>query len=234
MRYFTPAVWLILAPPLFAGPIKDEVVAPYVEVRTHADQPGGAGTVIEVGGKKLILTAHHVVSEVKGRELNLGGLKTTLPPVVWIGYDRGGRRVEQSATVVWHSPIEEDGGCDLALLLPADDTDLIAAKVLGVNDTTEGEDAWTIGTPGRLRGSLDRTVINRPKFEWTGRPFILVNGNGTYGSSGGGMYVLRGGVWHLAGVVVRMHHTGNPKSPLMCQTPETIGSFLKSYVEAKK
>lgn len=235
----------LIACAAIAGPIKDQIILPYVEIRS--DKGTGSGTVIKVGDETLVLTAGHVVSD------NVGSLSKSVwnvigkvivaddpPRPVKLYKDFGGKESLTEADIVFYSPPEEEGGHDLALLKPRNCTGLTPARVAqaGILKDMEGEDCWYIGTPMGLHQSLEKSIISIVGRKWDKNLYTVVNGCGTFGNSGGGLFIR---TWNadsaekylLCGVVCRTANT-SPKHPLMCQTPETIQEFLTHYKGSKK
>jgi hypothetical protein len=140
-----------------------------------------------------------------------------------------GKEVERWCEIVLYSPPEESGGHDLALLKPRDPAGLKAAKFTGKTPVEAGQTCWYVGTPNGLHRSLEKSVINQTDFEagyLGGNSYYLANGNGWYGTSGGGIFVMEGEEFLLIGVVVRLVWA-DARTPVICQTQETITGFLE-------
>lgn len=237
-----PSLFLIPTPAtnrtVDADALEKEVLAPYVQV-TASWSGTGAGTVIEVDGEKLILTAGHVVegyasepapqTDEKGNKV-VPEEKTIRK--ITIRKETAETASELEAAVLWYSPPEEQGGNDLALLRPYKADTLRAAPLLDRGILHLGESTWYIGTPAGLHARLERSIVAVRGFRLYGRNWTITNGCGYYGSSGGGLYVLRDGRYVLAGVVTRMF-TNNPKGALLVKTPADIRGFLESYKKHK-
>jgi S1-C subfamily serine protease len=219
--------------------LQRQVVDPYVQVSTNYGT--GSGTALQVGGKVLVLTAGHVVEEVhEAKGKNDGKEKVKLI--------KKSHKVsfEVEAEVVAYSPADDasPAGHDLALLLPAGGFALATAELIAKGDPLElGEDAWTIGTPGGLHASLDRSIISitHKTIQEPGKAaypdsFVVVNGNVWYGSSGGGLFVRRATGYKLCGVVVRAVASPSdyPKCPGGAKNQETIHAFLEAYLKGTK
>ena len=233
----TPILFLttIISPALLTTPkvcaptqielLPAEVVAPYVEVLNPAQKGRGAGTVIEVDGEVLVLTAGHVVAGYKVKDAE------DLPAT--ISKKALDLTESQPADVIWYSPVEEEKGHDLALLRPRNAKNLKPARLLLTPDIKIGEPTWYIGTPMGEHGRLERSIVaslgeRRLNHKWLG-----TNGCGYFGNSGGGLYVERGGHYHLAGVVTRISGS-YPKAMVLSKTPQDILGFLDSYRQSKK
>jgi len=203
-------------------------------VEVSANGATGSGTIIAHKGDMLVLTAAHVVADcvkpktVKYRDVN--GVEYTkieqqYLPVTVSQSSKAGTRTWR-CKIVLYSPIEEEGGHDLALLLP-EKAEGMHAAFRSQAPLEPGQDCWYIGTTLGLHRSLEKSIINRVEFEWEGNPFYVVNGNGSFGNSGGGLFVRHANKYILVGVVVRIWR--GHATPLMCQTQETIAAFLEEY-----
>lgn len=212
-----------------AGSVKTDVVAPAVSVREHRDAPCGSGTVIRLDGEVLILTAAHVVD---------GAAKKGDP--VYLAVRQGGDVETRRCRIVaygWSGG--PDSGPDLALLRPDRAAGLDAAEVLRADDAAldHGETVFYCGDGAGLHRSLERSIINAPEWEPDDEPYrtyTRVNGLGWYGHSGSGLFVRRRDRWVLAGVVVMLERGRDPKSPLLCETPQTVRTFLARYATGRK
>lgn len=227
-----------------AGTLKGDVIAPYVEIQSSYGWGNGAGTCLQVDGETLILTAAHVVA----RNIKVRGAKFTPSKVYYYkqewdipfptlpsigGWHLDPLPASREADLVWYDPPEEEKGHDLALLRPRHAEGLRAAP-LGLSETLEvGEDCWYVGTPNGLHGALERSIINRTDHQMGGNTFTVVNGNGWYGNSGGGLFVKREGGYRLVGVVTRGIGANNPKCPLGAESPVAIRRVLEEYKKAK-
>lgn len=214
--------------------LKGQVIDPYVEVR--AGEGIGSGTVIEFNGEVLVLTAAHVVgccvkdtkASVQDKDAkDVGQVERHYEPVT-IRRISPLRQLDVQADIVLFSPVEESGGHDLALLKPRSTEGLKATRFSASAKMRPGQDAWYIGTPIGLHRSLEKSIINQTDMAWHGNIFTVTNGNGTFGNSGGGLFVRDDRGFCLVGVVVRKAHGGD-NSPLMCQTQKTILAFLTKY-----
>lgn len=221
------AFLLLLAVLLAAGGIAkagvpEGVVAPYVQIG------GGSGTVIQLDGKPYVLTAFHVVEDMMwdvSVYYDVFGTKHEVKKRAEVPF-KDARGCPYKGKVVFHTPVEEDGGHDLALLEVLGDPRGLHAAALDLDaEMTPGRAVWYIGTPAGVAASLERSIVSRTDYEgWT-----MVNGNGWYGNSGGGLFVKRHGAFYLCGVVVRMTGTDNPKAAVLAQKPSTIKEFLSQY-----
>lgn len=188
---------------LFAGPIRaglrSEVLAPSVTVESNGGT--GAGTIVSVRGFVYVLTCSHVVPES-------GFATCTLCD---------GRKFEGMV-------IDRSDKPDLALLIPltADRAKLLCAEVWSGAPPPEGTDVWTVGSPGGLRHSLDKTVVNQVH-----DGYIVVNGGVWFGSSGGGVFARQDGKWRLTAVVARA--AADPRS--YPKTPAEAEVGLRAFLE---
>lgn len=223
-----------------AGTIQQDIVEPYVEI--NAGNSFGSGTVIAVGGQVVVLTAAHVVksavNETRSRWLDAAGqahecVERKYQPVTLVKKCSRCRR-EWQAEIVLYSPPEEQGGHDLALLKPLDATGLKAARFEAATEVEIGADCWYIGTPRGLHASLEKTIVNKldhVEEHLPGQRYYVVNGHGTYGNSGGGVFVKVGDNHRLIGVVCRIAGwpDAGPKHCLACQRLDTLAAFLALY-----
>lgn len=196
--------------------VREEVIAPYCEVRGATGT--GAGVHIRWKGETLVLTAAHVVEDDRAHE--------TRPRLIFRGQGED-RSIE--AEIVAYTRTVNAGGYDLALLKPAKKLDGRPAKLLLELELEVGEDAFMIGTPAGQYGQLDRCLISTTDFPVTGfkRTVTVVSGAGWYGNSGGPIYVEREGHWVLAGITTHLAQRENPRSPSLCQTPASIAKLLR-------
>jgi hypothetical protein len=213
-----------------AADIQKQVVAPYVQINS----PGGtgSGTLVQIDGKELVLTAGHVAREAvaakkDGKDVSVQLLKLT-----------GGKQTSLPADVAYFSDTEENGGHDLALLAPIGPTGWTPARVLaesaGGTGLEVGEDVYYIGTPAGLHASLEKSIVSRTDYLFPGGGRdrdVIVNGNVWFGNSGGGVFVKRPEGFLLAAVVVRSAADPRqyPKCPGACKSPEVIRAFLDDY-----
>lgn len=205
--------------------LPEEVLAPYVEVGSPGGGGTGAGTVIEVEGEKLVLTAGHVVDgyKVKGEDERPATIRKQAE----------GLTSSQPADVIYFSPVEEKRGNDLALLRPRNAKGLKPARLLLTPELQVGEPTWYVGTPMGEHSRLERSIVALLHYQALKRDWIATNGCGYFGNSGGGLYVERGGHYRLAGVITRI--SGNyPKAMVMSKTPQDIARFLAAYRQSQK
>jgi hypothetical protein len=232
LALLTQIVFLMTDAAGLAGSVKTDVVAPAVSVREHRDAPCGSGTVIRLDGEVLILTAAHLVD---------GAAKKGDP--VFIAVRQGGDVETRRCRIVsygWSGG--PDSGPDLALLRPDRAAGLAAAEVLRDDDAAldHGETVFYCGDGAGLHRSLERSIVNAPDWEPVDagvgpyRTYTRVNGLGWYGHSRSGLFVRRRDRWVLAGVVVMLERARDPKSPLLCETPQTVRTFLDRYATGRK
>lgn len=219
--------------------IEAEIVSPYVEVQLHGT---GAGTVIEIDGEVLVLTAAHVVegysSETKKPYTDENGKPadetTQNIDIPTIRKKAGNDEMKGEAPVVWYSAPEESGGDDLALLKPKSPAGLKAARLLLTDNLRWGETTYYIGTPAGMHSRLERSIVSLRHARLLDRTWTATNGCGWYGNSGGGLYVERDGHYVLAGVVTRKEVSNNPQNMIYAKLPTDIEKFLASYRKHKK
>jgi S1-C subfamily serine protease len=184
-------------------PAIEDVTSPCVSVVVD-DRLQGAGVTILWGGRVCVLTAGHVVN---------GGQK--------FGVRRAGGRTVECELIKQGNPV------DLALLCPLDNLDCPAALLCSVEALKPGESLWTIGAPGGLEGSLHPATVDVPCVRYRGRHYLRYAGDGWYGNSGGGVYVLRGGKWMLCGITVMLADPRNPRTPCYAERHTAIQAFLR-------
>jgi hypothetical protein len=200
------------APPAVPS-FERQVLAPYVEVRRGGAV--GSGVVIRWRGKLRVLTCSHVAGDAKTVTLRQE--------------DDQGKVTIWSARVKRRSKLDEPGNdpVDLALLEPKAPLGLLPCRLSpGSLRLVAGEPCWYVGTPKGMHRSLERSIVNRPLMRLWGGKRVVVNGNGTYGSSGGPMFVRRGKQYVLAGIVSCFQRTNDARAPMGCESAETIRRFL--------
>jgi hypothetical protein len=213
--------------------LDDEVVAPYVEVRLSDGGRCGAGTVISYvccgHADVYVLTAGHVVDANKESEGDKHSMLVRKESEK--GFDASREWIADIVKVSF------DETHDLGLLKVRNPDGMKAARYTGKVGLGRGQDCWYIGTNGGLHGWLEKSIIARPQYETTRemwgkhtKPvcYVGVNGNGYYGNSGGGLFVLDSGHYRLVGVVVELARP-NEKSPLLAVRQQEITEFLASY-----
>lgn len=199
--------------PLAACDARREVAQPnivetaqqsYVGIaRTLDGGVGGSGVCVQFLNRRCVLTAAHCVEEGKD----------TLVVVA---------REKRSE----HKVIASDAKMDLAVLDAPDlDRLYVYHYTIGVN---VGEDAVHVSTPGGVEGSLGKGYVSKAEFDhpYT-RIFVLVTGRAYAGDSGSGVFVLRNGRPHLAGIAVITVWRGGPLG-VVCG--ESIVTFLKTHM----
>ncbi len=207
--------------------IDREVADPYVEIMSDKDVCIGAGTVLNVRGEIVVLTAGHVAQAVQQ-----AGKKAHLRKC-----DGEGASRQWVADVF---KVDFTDTHDLGLLTLKNTTGLVAARYTGKVKLNRGQDCWYIGTPGGLHGFLEKSIISVPLYmsdmkEWARgeedearrepTPRTAFNGNGYYGNSGGGLYVVEGGTYTLVGVVVELARP-DPRTPCFAVEQTAINKFL--------
>lgn len=201
---------LVFASQVFGSNVDTQMVSPYVEIQTASGV--GAGVVIDVGGKQVVLTAKHVVDDVT-------------ECVILKRNDDDDLETRWIADVVAKSET-----ADLAIVKPRTPTGLTSANLCGCVKLERGEDAWYVGTPTGLHASLDKTIINRPSYliddQWNKRKYTFLNGNAWYGNSGGPAFVKRGDDYFVIGIIVRLAVI-TPRTPMAAERLEAIVEFLE-------
>jgi hypothetical protein len=227
---------------VWGGPsLRKEVVDNAVIL--HVPGAAGSGTLIDVNGERLVLTAAHVVDSCYTTEtfsyLDGEGKEHVKTRVKVAGLEavfRDGTRLKGKP--VWSNQMWRVDGLDLALVKL--DGDLSKRSVAATDFLSdrfeEGEDAAYCGYGAGVEFSLEKTIVNR----FTDR-YLTVNGIATWGHSGSGVYVKRMGAggewrWTLVGVVVQYAADPRryPKAPCECEGPKSVRDFLKDYAEHAK
>lgn len=205
------------APVSASAPDVADVVTSYVEVAVFDEQSRSIGSasavIIQVDGETLALTCKHVA------EYCVSPCKCKLVKVS----EELGVRTEWDAAVAYISATH-----DLALLKPAESSGLTPAAFVGDVELRRGEDCWYCGTPRGFHSSLEKSIINRPHCEDDGERGFAVNGNGWYGNSGCGVYVVRDNRFVLVGIISRLIWV-DPRTPLFCQGQAAIKAVLCDY-----
>lgn len=186
----------------------EDMAAVYWEVDTESGI--GSCVAINTPAGLRFLTAAHVVEGAKQVELRkeLDGAYNTRTLAVEV--DKLG---------------DSNKGPDLALLKPKEQYADVARTVFDPSvKLTMGEDVWYVGTPRGMHQSFEKSIVNNPRVyigieaSWLHFSF---NGNGTFGNSGGPVFVKRGG-YTLAGILTLRHGNG----VLFGENADTIAKFL--------
>lgn len=191
-----------------AASLERDVCAPFVIVEATETPCHGAafgcGTMIEHRGRVYVLTAKHVPGP-DGK-------------VKLIRYSHARDGEERCAgVVVYRSELR-----DLCLIEPEISPAGPVATVAD-DDSSLGEDLWYIGAPNGVYGSVEKTIANHRPDSSLRRDRI--NGNGTFGSSGGGVFLHRGGRFVLIGVVSCF--CSRASGPIYYE--KSLPSFLAEY-----
>jgi hypothetical protein len=230
-------LFLLVPTTVLGGPsLRKEVVDNAVIL--HVPGAAGSGTLIDVNGERLVLTAAHVVDSCYQEETvtylgpdgkEFARTRATVKEVEAVFRD--GTRLKGKP--VWSNKDWRGGGLDLALVRL--DGDLgkrsVAATAFGEDRFDEGEDAAYCGYGAGVEFSLEKTIVNQYRDR-----YLTVNGIGTWGHSGSGVYVVRNGKWVLVGVVVQYAADPRkyPKSPCECEGPKSVRDFLADYRDHAK
>lgn len=202
---------VMVCPPV-VEPDCAEMTSVYWEVR-EGKKPIGSCVALSYAGETYFLTAAHVAGENKVMELykecdGPDSFRTIKVDVIAVG--------------------NPEAGPDLALFKPRDAGTIPTARFNPLLKLREGEPAWYVGTPMGFHRSFERTIINNPHVRagieddklWD---HISVNGNGTFGNSGGPVFVRRGWHYTLAGIfTLKSRSTVN-----FAEGPDAIERFLR-------
>jgi hypothetical protein len=196
-----------------AGPLRDQVITPSVEVETL--RSAASGTLIRAGKTGLVLTNAHVVR---------GDFSPT------VRFQVGKKTQTARGRVLLY-----DADRDLALVGVEAPSSVPAATVAATADYEEGDDIWYCGFGGGFSRNLQKSIINRLDEDTT-----WVNGGGWYGHSGSGLFrkvsCCCGTRYELIGVVkcgydpIRWDGwrlVGSPQTPVGCVTLTDVQAFLK-------
>lgn len=192
-------------------------VARWSYVRVWGDNGQGSGTEGVYKGRVYVLTARHVV--VDNGE-------------IWVtGYASKGQ-VGRKASV-----IAEDKDSDLAVLwIQSPREGRYLPSLVPATDPQVYEDVWYTTNGGGLDGYSVKGQVSKtghaPCCEMcmTCRT-TLFTGQGTYGSSGGGIFVKRGDYLKLVGVCSHFSALDRAmRSPLASPEPNAIKKFLETYI----
>ena len=227
MRQFVSSCVFIflLSYSCLAGPNEDKLLNMSVTVKT--DRGTGSGTFYKYKDKYYVLTAGHVVSSLRttkdGKETY--GKCTVSQTLFKNGKEVG--EISRKAKLVALSPPEEEGGIDLALLEVAGFAGISTLSFDEDSKLDIGERIFHIGSLyGDITNSFIIGHVARLDFTLESFPdsvFNVVNLNGRPGSSGGGVFVNRGGKFFYAGMVVR----GDSGGIMLTKPIEVIKAWLK-------
>lgn len=192
----------LVGPPANPGP---RVYDCSFSLVTAAGEVYGSSTLIRWHGKQYLLTADHVVRDLLGEPGDIHVIKEGVSDVL--------------ADVVLRN--EDHSVMDLALLTPREGLPSEEAALGLDSPLTVGEDVFYCGSPGGFQQLFERTVV----MDVREQRFFMVGGLGYYGSSGSGVFVLRGRRPVLVGVIVRIAWQAG-KAPMLAESQDTIKTFL--------
>lgn len=223
-KFLSSFVLLILLSPLnyiMGNEISDKLQNMSVTVKT--DKGTGSGTIFYSKDKMYVLTAGHVVCD--SLEVNKG-LCEVERTIFSKGKEIGS--YTRKAKLVAISMPEEKGGIDLALLEVKGGKDERSGSVFLEDNILEvGDKIHHIGslygdiTNSYITGTISRMDYNIPDF--TDSTFNVANLNGRPGSSGGGVFLEKDGVFKYCGMVVR----GDNGGCMLLKPVEVIKKWLK-------
>lgn len=194
-----------------------------VSVSVVTSGGSGSGTMFVQGDKTYVLTAGHVVEKL--RHVNKVNKDTgnETKEVEVISWDEAkviqtlyqdDKEVENTvllAKVVVYSPVEDEGGKDIAVL------ELLKKNHLKTGATllplpkhlTVGQDVIHIGSLyGSITGAYIRGNVARLDYRALHSSFNVINVDSKPGSSGGGIFIKDGDNYYLVGTVVRGDGSG--------------------------
>ncbi len=180
------------------------IKAAYVEL--DAPEWVGSGVVVKYGGSEYVVTAKHVVEDLT--EINVI------------------KREDAQVHTVIGDVIYRDENHDLALVRPRAHVWGSAAAIMEPVEFCSGCEAWYCGTPGRLHAGIDKTIVNATCVERDGRRLFGVNGNGWYGTSGGGVWVMSNGRPYLVGIAVELAWV-DARAPILCEGSAAVRRCLE-------
>jgi S1-C subfamily serine protease len=191
-------ILLLLTGYTYAGAVEDRLQSYAVTVR--APDGSGSGCVFVKNGKAYILTAGHVAAGAEDGKTDLIIERT----LFFKGREVG--TIKAKARVIAYSPVETEGGLDLALL---ECNDAVFAKAgaafLFNHDLVEaGLDVVHVGSLyGQLTNSICYGKVVRPDFHMLNTSFTVVNLCGKPGSSGGPVFTKVGDKYLYIGMLTR-------------------------------
>jgi S1-C subfamily serine protease len=210
----------VAAPPALRQQIQERLLGTSVQVVAELSSAMGAysvrgsGTVFKRNGRTYILTAAHVIEELKQvvEDDENGKGKRVLWRDAWVVLERvkDGRKTGELrllAKVVFATKSEEDGGDDVAVLevyegdlFPYSAVPLPKGKSVWV-----GQECWHVGSLyGEFVNSVSRGIIAAVGRLLHGKTFYQTSTTAAPGSSGGGVFVVdEDGQLYWAGMLTR-------------------------------
>lgn len=194
------------------------VIRSYVGI--GVDKQHWASGVLVVHNKHVyIITAAHVIEEAKnGQSWN---------EVYWKSSTENLDQTIIGTAKVVYSSLSFPNGSDLAILIPTSNIDYCTPIELTSVQVYPGEECWYIGTSNGLHGSLERSIVNQVVIK-NNRPWIVINGNGWYGASGGPVFVYRSGRFVLSGLTIALDNPYSIRSSILCVPVEFVLDLLCS------
>lgn len=195
--------------------LQKQVVESYVELRTTESIGSGVELLIDgpKGEEAVVLTCSHVV----GTHTRVDVIKRS------VGMD-----MTRRGKVIFKSPVEEDGGDDLALIKCEARFGFVPQKWRSPRIVNPGETVWYCGTPMGLHRSLEKSIVNQNDYEFFDKTVYLINGNGWFGHSGCGVYYYDGSDYRLFGIICRIVW-GDARTPILVKGSKVIDKFLQVY-----
>jgi len=228
MRWFTPLllggmVMLASASPTLRQQIQERLLGTSVQVVAEKENNWGAtvvmgsGTVFKKDGKSFVLTAAHVIEELKqvitdvdeseGKER-----KKVLWRDAWVVLERvkEGRKTGELrllAKVLFATKTEEEGGDDVAVL-EVYEGDLLPYSAVPLpkeQSVWVGQECWHVGSLyGAFVNSVSKGIIAAVGRLIHDKPFHQTSTTAAPGSSGGGVFVVGDdGQLYYAGMLTR-------------------------------
>jgi S1-C subfamily serine protease len=154
----------------------------------------GSGVLFKNGNKCYVLTAQHVVGDGLGRAVIMStGLGSDVPDFIWGGF-----------------VVAKNEKIDAAII------ELINADPVTINGAAfqrqipkVGQEIYAIGNPAGEINMVTEGIIshNRRIVEWCSDRHLQITANGSFGSSGGGVFTADTG--KCVGLVVRINRLSN-------------------------
>jgi S1-C subfamily serine protease len=206
--------------------IRERVLNPSVQVAYFEGIGGavmewrvaGSGTVFKTKRGTYILTAGHVVSRAiryiekppqPGEEHKGAKVAVFEDVMVVIEREKDGvvtGELRLRCKILKYSPLEEEGGDDLAVLEPYEPELLpFGARPLPKDASIyAGQPVYHCGSMlGELVNSVTFGVVSSVSRMYRNKPFIQISSTAQPGSSGGGIFVVADGKCYYAGMLTR-------------------------------
>ena len=206
--------------------LKERVLSPSVQVALFEGLGGattewrvaGSGTVFKTDKGTYILTAGHVVSRAiryvekppqPNEEHKDAKVAVFEDVMVIIERERDGvvtGELRLRCKILKYSPVEEEGGDDLAVLEPYEPELLpFGARPLPKDASIyAGQPVYHCGSMlGELVNSVTFGVVSSVSRMYRNKPFIQISSTAQPGSSGGGIFVVADGKCYYAGMLTR-------------------------------